>query len=96
MKLLGLPVEIVNLNGDAISLSHPLGMTGNRQMLTIAHEMTVRDIDLAVATLCVGGGLGKACRQSQRTQNGSDGGDRSIVQGTGRRSRFSGIDHNQR
>jgi acetyl-CoA C-acetyltransferase len=61
MKLLGLPVEIVNLNGDAISLSHPLGMTGNRQMLTIAHEMTVRDIDLAVATLCVGGGLGKAC-----------------------------------
>lgn len=61
LKLLGLSTDVVNLNGDAISLSHPLGMTGNRQMLTICHEMMLRDIDLAVATLCVGGGLGKAC-----------------------------------
>ncbi len=59
MKLLNLHIDDVNHNGDAISLSHPLGMTGARQTGTTAIEISLNDnIEWAIATQCVGGGMG--------------------------------------
>lgn len=61
MKLLGLSVDDVNRNGDAISLSHPLAVTGVRQCGTAALEMAIDStIEYAVGTACVGGGMGVA------------------------------------
>jgi acetyl-CoA C-acetyltransferase len=50
----------VNVNGGAISLGHPIGATGARIVVTLLHEMRRRDVELALATLCVSGGLGMA------------------------------------
>jgi acetyl-CoA C-acetyltransferase len=50
----------VNVNGGAISLGHPIGATGARIVVTLLHEMRRRDLELALATLCVSGGLGMA------------------------------------
>jgi len=50
----------VNVNGGAISLGHPIGATGARIVVTLLHEMQRRDVELALATLCVSGGLGMA------------------------------------
>jgi acetyl-CoA C-acetyltransferase len=52
--------EKVNVNGGAISLGHPIGATGARIVVTLLHEMRRRDVDMALATLCVSGGLGMA------------------------------------
>jgi|688.fasta_scaffold174333_2 acetyl-CoA C-acetyltransferase len=61
MKLLGLSVDDVNRNGDAISLSHPLAVTGVRQCGTAALEMSIDpSIKYALGTACVGGGMGVA------------------------------------
>ncbi len=49
-----------NANGGAIALGHPVGATGARLLLTTAHEMAVRDVELGLATLCIGGGQGGA------------------------------------
>ena len=49
-----------NVNGGAIALGHPVGATGARLLLTTAHEMAVRDVELGLATLCIGGGQGGA------------------------------------
>ena len=49
-----------NPNGGAIALGHPVGATGARLLLTLAHELAVRDCDLGLATLCIGGGQGGA------------------------------------
>ena len=59
-KGLGLEREITNVNGSGISLGHPVGMTGLRLMVTLAHEMKRRGNKFGLATLCVGGGMGKA------------------------------------
>ncbi|HET6465974.1 MAG TPA: thiolase family protein [Nitrospiria bacterium] len=52
--------EIVNVNGGAIALGHPVGMTGARLILTLLREMKRRDLSLGVASMCVGGGMGAA------------------------------------
>ncbi len=59
-RLLGLKREIVNVNGGAIALGHPVGMTGTRLVLTLLYEMRRRGAALGAVTLCVGGGQGAA------------------------------------
>ncbi len=59
-KKLNLNREIVNVNGGAIALGHPVGMSGARLTLTILREMKRRNLSLGVASLCVGGGMGAA------------------------------------
>jgi len=58
-KLLELNREITNVNGSGISLGHPVGSTGLRLLVTLAHEMKKRSVTYGLATLCVGGGMGK-------------------------------------
>ena len=50
----------VNVNGSGISLGHPVGATGSRLVVTLIHEMIRRDINLGLASLCAGGGMGYA------------------------------------
>ena len=52
--------EVLNVNGGAIALGHPIAATGSRLALTLLLEMRRRDVELGLATLCVGGGLGGA------------------------------------
>ncbi len=59
-RLLGLKRELVNVNGGAIALGHPVGMTGARLVITILHEMRRRGAALGAVALCVGGGQGAA------------------------------------
>ncbi len=57
---LGLPHDIVNPNGGAIALGHPIGASGNRLALTLLHELRRRGGGVGVAALCGGGGQGDA------------------------------------
>ncbi len=57
---LGINPDIVNVNGGAIALGHPLGCSGARIMTSLAHEMKRRGIQRGVATMCVGVGQGIA------------------------------------
>jgi acetyl-CoA acyltransferase len=58
---LGLPMETLNLNGGAISIGHPFGMTGSRMTGTLANQMALRPGSrYGVVTMCVGGGQGAA------------------------------------
>lgn len=50
--------EIVNVNGGAIALGHPIGASGARILVTLLHEMEKRDAKTGLATLCIGGGQG--------------------------------------
>ena len=59
-KLLGIDPEIVNPNGGAIAVGHPLGMSGARVVLTLAHELKRRGGGVGAAALCGGGGQGDA------------------------------------
>ena len=59
-RSLKLDREIVNVNGGAIALGHPVGMTGTRLVITLLREMKRRDLSLGVASMCVGGGMGAA------------------------------------
>jgi len=59
-RTLGLKREITNVNGGAIALGHPVGMSGTRLVITLLKEMKRRNLSLGVASLCVGGGLGSA------------------------------------
>jgi len=52
--------EILNVNGGAIALGHPVGASATRLVITLLKEMNRRDINLGLATLCVGGGQGAA------------------------------------
>ena len=60
IKDLGLPKEKVNVNGGAIALGHPIGASGTRILVTLIHEMKKRKSKKALATLCIGGGMGIA------------------------------------
>ena len=60
MTDLGVSDDIVNVNGGAISLGHPLGMSGNRLALTMLYELKRRGGGLGAAALCGGGGQGDA------------------------------------
>jgi len=57
---LGISNEIVNVNGGAIALGHPIGMSGNRLALTLAYELKRRGGGIGAAALCGGGGQGDA------------------------------------
>lgn len=59
-RALKLNREIVNVNGGAIALGHPVGMSGTRLALTLLREMKRRNLTLGVASMCVGGGMGAA------------------------------------
>lgn len=60
IRELGLNEEIVNVNGGAIALGHPLGCTGAKLTVQIMHEMLRRDVRYGMVTMCIGGGMGAA------------------------------------
>lgn len=55
---LGLNTDIVNVNGGAIAIGHPIGCSGARILITLLYEMLKRDSKKGLATLCIGGGMG--------------------------------------
>ncbi|QIB70612.1 acetyl-CoA C-acetyltransferase [Aminipila butyrica] len=59
-KDLGLNPEIVNVNGGAIAIGHPIGASGTRILISLIYEMAKRDAKTGLATLCIGGGQGTA------------------------------------
>ena len=59
-KELGFDMEKVNVNGGAIALGHPIGASGARVLVTLLYEMQKRGSKKALATLCIGGGMGIA------------------------------------
>jgi acetyl-CoA C-acetyltransferase len=59
-KDLGWNPDIVNVNGGAIAIGHPIGASGARVLVTLLHEMAKRDARKGLATLCIGGGMGIA------------------------------------
>lgn len=59
-RVLGFDEALVNVNGGAVALGHPVGASGARLVLTLAHEMRRRGVDLGGATICGGGGQGDA------------------------------------
>lgn len=60
VKDLELNPEIVNVNGGAIAIGHPIGASGARILVSLLHEMKKRDAKTGLATLCIGGGMGEA------------------------------------
>ncbi|MGA0980252.1 MAG: acetyl-CoA C-acyltransferase, partial [Candidatus Nanopelagicales bacterium] len=60
MRVLDVADDIVNVNGGAIALGHPIGMSGARRVLHLAHELRRRGGGLGAAALCGGGGQGDA------------------------------------
>ncbi|HEY6017935.1 MAG TPA: acetyl-CoA C-acyltransferase [Gaiellaceae bacterium] len=67
VRELGLDEEKVNVNGGAIALGHPLGMSGARLVVTLLHELRRRGGRYGMATLCVGVGQGQAALFERRT-----------------------------
>ena len=59
-KELGFSSDILNVNGGAIALGHPVGASGCRILVTLLHAMQKRDVTYGLATLCIGGGMGCA------------------------------------
>ena len=55
---LGLDRTITNVNGSGVGLGHPVGCTGLRIVISLAYEMARRNLEVGLATLCVGGGMG--------------------------------------
>jgi acetyl-CoA acyltransferase len=60
VRTLGLDQSIVNVNGGAIALGHPLGCTGAKLTATLLHEMKRRDVEYGIVSMCIGGGMGAA------------------------------------
>lgn len=62
IKLLGWEdkMDIINVNGGAIAMGHPVGSSGCRIMVTLIHEMKKRGLKYGLATLCIAGGMGQA------------------------------------
>jgi acetyl-CoA C-acetyltransferase len=59
-KDMGWDPAIVNVNGGAIAIGHPIGASGARILVTLLHEMQRRNVKKGLATLCIGGGMGIA------------------------------------
>ncbi len=59
-RQLGISLDVVNVNGGAIALGHPIGMSGNRLALTVLHQLRRRGGGIGAAALCGGGGQGDA------------------------------------
>jgi acetyl-CoA acyltransferase len=60
IRELGMDEEIVNVNGGAIALGHPLGCSGAKLTVQIINEMKRRDVQFGLVTMCIGGGMGAA------------------------------------
>ncbi len=60
IKELGLNTDIINVNGGAIALGHPLGCTGAKLTATLLHEMGRRESRYGMVSMCIGGGMGAA------------------------------------
>lgn len=60
VRELGLDPAIVNVNGGAISLGHPLGCTGAKLTATLLHEMHRQNVRYGIVSMCIGGGMGAA------------------------------------
>ena len=60
IRTLGLNPDIVNVNGGAIALGHPLGCTGSKLTVQLINEMKRRDSKYGMVTMCIGGGMGIA------------------------------------
>jgi len=60
MGELGLDPALVNINGGAVALGHPIGASGARILVTLLHALKQQDKEVGVATLCMGGGNGLA------------------------------------
>jgi acetyl-CoA acyltransferase len=60
IRELGLNLEIVNVNGGAIALGHPLGCTGAKLTTTLLYEMKRRNVHYGLVAMCIGGGMGAA------------------------------------
>jgi len=60
IRELGLNEEIINVNGGAIALGHPLGCTGAKLSVQMIHELKKRDLEFGLVTMCIGGGMGAA------------------------------------
>ena len=60
MKELGIPVDKPNERGSGISLGHPIGCTGARQMVTGMNIMQDRGYSTGLISMCIGGGMGMA------------------------------------
>ncbi len=60
IKTLGLNKDIINVNGGAIALGHPLGCTGAKLTASLLHEMGRRNLRYGLVSMCIGGGMGAA------------------------------------
>ncbi|HNX92459.1 MAG TPA: thiolase family protein [Syntrophomonas sp.] len=60
IKELGINPDIVNVNGGAIAIGHPLGCTGAKLTVTLMHEMERRNVKYGIVSMCIGGGMGAA------------------------------------
>lgn len=60
MRDLGVDPDLVNVNGGAIALGHPLGCTGNKLTATLIYEMRRRNVQYGIVSMCIGGGMGAA------------------------------------
>ena len=60
VRELGLDPTLVNVNGGAIALGHPLGCTGAKLTATLLHEMKRREVEYGIVSMCIGGGMGAA------------------------------------
>ena len=53
-------MDIINVNGGAIALGHPVGSSGCRILVSLLYEMRKRGVKYGLATLCIAGGMGQA------------------------------------
>ena len=60
VRELGIDPALVNVNGGAIALGHPLGCTGAKLTATLLHEMRRRGVKYGIVSMCIGGGMGAA------------------------------------
>ncbi len=58
IRELGMGTDIVNINGGAIALGHPIGASGTRILVSLLHELNRRDLKYGLCSLCIGGGQG--------------------------------------
>jgi acetyl-CoA C-acetyltransferase len=70
IRELGLDEERVNVNGGAIAIGHPLGMSGARLVVSLVHELRRRGARYGLATMCVGVGQGQAVLFDTRSEGG--------------------------
>ena len=59
-KEMGWDTSKINVNGGAIAIGHPIGASGCRILVTLIHELILRDGKRGLASLCIGGGMGVA------------------------------------